>query len=381
MHILIIIITYNEIENIVLLIHELFKIIPLNVDVLVVDDSSPDGTGEAVERLFSEYTNRLHLLTRPLKEGTAAAYIAGFKWGLSQDYDAFLQFDGDFSHNPKYIPQMLSNLEYYDVVIGSRYINGGGIKDWTLLRKIISMGGSLYSRIILSCPIKDLTGGYNLWRKTAIEKIELDKIISKSYSLQIELKYRAYCAGCSIKEIPIIFTDRKYGFSKITNNTLFEALFIIWKIKKNVGIDSNIDQFIKFFITGGLGTITNLLIFFLCVDLFEMNHIIISIMCFIIAGTQNYILNHKWSFRQNISNEHLSLKKWLMFLFGSLIGYIANISIMSLMISQFVLPWKTIAQACGIAIGMFINFTISKMFIFKKRKKPNVTNNKIKGEI
>jgi len=229
---LIVIITYNEIENIALLIPEIFKVIPSSVDILVVDDSSPDGTGKAVETLTREYPDRLHLLTRPEKEGTAAAYIAGFKWGLSRDYDAFLQFDGDFSHNPIYIPKMLEEIKNHDVVIGSRYIKGGGVENWTLSRRIISMGGSLYSRLILSCPVHDLTGGFNMWRKTALEKINLDRVISKSYALQIELKYRARAAGCSIKEIPIIFTDRIRGISKITNNTLTEALVNVLKIKK-----------------------------------------------------------------------------------------------------------------------------------------------------
>ena len=371
MQTLIVIITYNEIENITNLINDVFKIVASNVDILVVDDSSPDGTGKAVENLFNNYPNRLYLLTRPIKEGTSAAYIAGFKWGLSRDYDAFLQFDGDFSHNPKYIPQMLKSIETYDVVIGSRYIKGGGIEDWTLSRRIISKGGSFYSRLILSCPVKDLTGGFNLWRRTALEKIGLDRILSKSYSLQIELKYRAYCSGCTIKEIPIIFSDRKLGVSKISGNTIFEALGIIWVIKKNVGVDTSLDQFFKFLVTGGLGTITNLLIFFICVDLFELNPVFISIICFIIAGTQNYIFNHKWSFKQNTSNEPLSIKKLLMFLCGSLLGYFANISVMSLMISQLTLPLKTIAQGCGILTGMFINFAISKLVIFKKKNKIN----------
>jgi len=368
MKLLIIIITYNEIENIGNLIPEVFKIVPPNVDILVVDDSSPDGTGKAVENLSHDYPNRLFLFTRPVKEGTAAAYIAGFKWGLSCDYDAFLQFDGDFSHNPKYIPQMIDLLESYDVVIGSRNIKGGGIEDWPLPRVIISKGGSLYSRLILSCPIKDLTGGYNMWRRTALEKIGLDNIMSKSYSLQIELKYRAYIAGCSIKETPIIFTDRQRGVSKISNNTLTEALLIIFKIKKAVGVDSGIDQFFKFAVTGGLGTITNLLIFYLCVDIADFQPILISIICFFVAGTQNYILNHKWSFKQNIQSEPLSLKKWFMFLSGSLLGYLVNISIMRLMLLHFRLPLKTIAQACGIVAGLFFNYIISKLLIFRKKK-------------
>ena len=369
MRALIIIITYNEIENIGLLIPEVFKIIPSDTDILVVDDSSPDGTGKAVEDLSLEYPGRLHLLTRPVKEGTAAAYIAGFKWGMSRDYDAFLQFDGDFSHNPKYMPEMLEAVKTYDIVIGSRNIKGGGVEGWPLSRNIISRGGSLYSRLILSCPVKDLTGGYNLWRREALEKIGLDRIISKSYSLQIELKYRAFCAGCSVKEIPILFTDRKYGVSKISKNTVFEALLVVFKIKKSVGVDSGIDQFFKFAVTGGLGAITNLVVFFLFVDIASFRPVPVSILCFFVAGIQNYILNHKWSFKQNILSQPLSFKRCFLFLCGSLLGYLVNISIMSFMVSQFVLPWKTIAQACGITGGMLINFLVSKFVVFRKNKK------------
>ncbi|MCL1994467.1 MAG: glycosyltransferase family 2 protein [Spirochaetes bacterium] len=364
---LIIIITYNEIENIPLLIPQLFETIPPNVDVLVVDDSSPDGTGAAVEELAKKYPGRLHLFTRPVKEGTAKAYLAGFRWGMEKNYDAYLQFDGDFSHNPKYIAAMLEEIKTHDVVVGSRYIKGGHIEDWTLQRKIISRGGSLYSRIILSCPVKDLTGGYNMWRKTALEKINLDGIISKSYSLQIELKYKAFCAGCSIKEVPITFTDRERGVSKISNNTLLEALVNVWKIKKNVNIDGAIDQFLKFAATGGLGAVLNLLIFFLSVDVAGLPPVPVSVALFLLIGLQNYIINHKWSFKQNTGGEPLSFKKWFMFMCGALVGYLANVSAMSFMLWQFELPWKTIAQASGIAVGMFINFAVSRTIVFRKK--------------
>jgi len=230
--VIIIILTYNEIENIGRLIPSVFGTVPENVDVLVVDDSSPDGTGAAVENMLGEYPGRLFLLTRPAKEGTAKAYVDGFKWGLGRDYGVFLQFDGDFSHDPKYISGMLETIKTCDVVIGSRYVKGGGVADWPLARRVLSRGGSIYSRIVLSCPIKDFTGGYNMWKRPVLEAINLDGIISKSFSLQVELKYRAYRAGFSVKEIPIVFTDRKAGVSKISGGTVWEALGIMWKIKK-----------------------------------------------------------------------------------------------------------------------------------------------------
>ena len=368
MRVLIVVPTYNEIENISLFIQKLFGIIPEDTDILVVDDNSPDGTGKTVEQLFANHPGRLNLLKRESKQGLGSAYIAGFKWGLSRNYDVFLEMDADFSHNPEYIPQMLEQIQSYDVVIGSRNIKGGRVEGWPMMRNMISKGGSLYSRVVLSCPIKDLTGGFTMWRKVALEKIGLDGIISKGYSFQIEMKYKAYHAGCSVKEIPIIFMDRKYGSSKMSKKILFEALLNTWKIKKNTGSDNVIDQLMKFSITGGLGTATNLIIFFLCADLAGLHEIPVSIVCFLIAATQNYIINHKWSFRQKQTPETLSIKKWAMFICGSLLGLAINISVMRFMIVHFTLPWKSIAQACGIAAGMISNFFVSKFIVFKRKK-------------
>ena len=375
MQVLIIVPTYNEIDNITSFTQKIFEIIPKYVDILIVDDNSPDGTGKTVEILSEKYPDRLFLLNRGSKQGLASAYIDGFKWGLSGNYDIFLEMDADFSHNPEYIPEMLKNIQTYDVVIGSRNIKGGYVEGWPFLRNVISKGGSLYSRIVLSCPIKDLTGGFTMWRKIALEKIGLDGIISKGYSFQIEMKYKAYQSGCSIKEIPIVFTDRKHGKSKMSKKIFLEAFINIWKIKKNTKSENAVDQFIKFSITGGLGTVTNLIIFFLCADLAGLHEIPVSIGCFLIAVTQNYLLNHTWSFRRKLYAEPLSIKKWAMFTCGSLLGLVINISVMRFILMHFTLPWKFIAQACGIAAGMIVNFIISKYIIFYRRKNVIIKTN------
>jgi putative flippase GtrA len=217
---------------------------------------------------------------------------------------------------------------------------------------------------LLGCPIKDLTGGFNMWTKSALEKIRLENIISKGYSFQVEMKYRAWAAGCAIKEIPIIFTDRKAGASKMSKKIFFEALLNMWKIKRSGGVNTAVDQFTKFAVTGGLGTITNLLIFFLCVDKAGLPEIPVSIFCFLIAGTQNYIINHKWSFADKTKP---SIKKWASFLGASLLGLAVNIAVMTFVIAHFAPPYKFIAQACGIAAGMIINFTLSKLFVWRKK--------------
>jgi len=359
--------TYNEAPNIEQLLKTLFALVPNNAEVLIIDDNSPDGTAALAEAMVEQFPGRLFILHRPEKQGLAIAYLAAFEWGLARDYDAFLEMDADFSHNPVYIAEMLKQIETHDVVIGSRNIKGGGVEGWTLLRNFISKGGSFYSRLVLGCPIKDLTGGYNMWRKSTLEKIGLNKIISSGYSFQIEMKYRAFAAGCSIKEVPIIFADRKFGKSKMSKKIFLEALFNIWKIKKSTGRDSGIDQFVKFLLTGGLGTITNLIIFFLLADKWGFPEIPVSIFCFLIGVTQNYIINHKWSFRQNTKKEKLSIKRWGAFVTGSLFGLAVNILVMKLIIEFFMLPFKFLAQLAGIGAGMILNFFISKYFVFKKR--------------
>jgi putative flippase GtrA len=271
--------------------------------------------------------------------------------------------DADFSHNPQYIPQMIEKMERNDVVIGSRNISGGGVEGWGLLRNIISKGGSLYSRVVLGCSVKDLTGGFNMWRKEALEKIGLGTIISKGYSFQVEMKYKAFRSGCRIAEIPIIFVDRAKGTSKMSKKIFFEALLNIWKIRDG---NTPLDEFIKFAVTGGLGTVTNLALFFLFADLLNVAEIPVSIGCFLVAATQNYFINHRWSFRFSTASVKPSFKKWCQFIGASLIGLLVNIAVMQVVLLNFELPYKFIAQACGIAVAMVVNFFASKFIVFGK---------------
>jgi dolichol-phosphate mannosyltransferase len=368
MKLLITVPTYNEAQNIVLFIKTVFENIPKEAEILIIDDNSPDGTASLVEQLIQSFPLRLHLLNRSHKQGLALAYLAAFEWGLSRNYDVFLQMDADFSHNPKYIPIMLAEIDKYDVVIGSRNIKGGGVEGWSMLRKLVSKGGSLYSRIVLGCPINDFTGGFNLWKKSALLNIDLQKIISKGYSFQVEMKYKAYCKGCLTKEVPILFSDRKLGKSKMSQGIFFEALINIWKIRNNIKFNHLLDEIVKFAVTGGLGTITNLVLFFLLVDKIHLSEIPVSIGCFLIAATQNYIINHRWSFRQQ---SLISLKRWFLFILGSISGLFVNIFIMKMILLHYSVPYKFIAQAFGIAAGMVINFIVSKFIIFKEKKTTN----------
>lgn len=226
---LIIVPTYNEIENIALLIEAVFKVTQ-DCEILVVDDGSPDGTGRLVDSMAQKQP-RLHVLHRAGKMGLGTAYVAGFQWGFERGFDCLVEMDADFSHDPKYIPVMLENLKHYDVVIGSRYVTGGGTLNWGLGRKILSLGGSLYSRLILGAPIRDFTGGFNGWRRQVLESVNIHTLRSGGYSFQIELKYRAFLKGYRIIEFPIVFEDRKVGKSKMNRRIVIEALQRVWMFR------------------------------------------------------------------------------------------------------------------------------------------------------
>ena len=226
---IIIIPTYNEEENIEKIIFEIQK---LNCPLLVVDDNSVDKTREIVEKYVDD--KNIFILKRAGKMGLASAYIDGFRFAIQKGFDCFIEMDADFSHNPKYLSTMFKELEENDVVIGSRNVKSGGVLGWSFLRNFISKGGSIYSQLVLNCPIKDLTGGFNGWKKEVLDSIGLENIISKGYCFQIEMKYRAFKKGFKIKEFPIIFEDRKFGKSKMSKAIFFEALLNVLKIRFNI---------------------------------------------------------------------------------------------------------------------------------------------------
>jgi dolichol-phosphate mannosyltransferase len=226
---LIVIPTYNEIGNIVPLVNAIFACCP-EVEVLVVDDSSPDGTGREVEKI-GKTEKRLHLLTRQQKQGLGRAYIAGFHWGLENNYEFIQEMDADFSHRPQDLRKILDRNQEADFLVGSRYVVGGGTVNWGLGRKILSRGGSLYSRTILGFPLNDWTGGFNGWHARVLKKIGLDSITSNGYSFQIELKYRALKAGFKSLEVPITFEERRVGQSKMSGAIVREAFTRVWAMR------------------------------------------------------------------------------------------------------------------------------------------------------
>ncbi|HOJ37364.1 MAG TPA: polyprenol monophosphomannose synthase [Ignavibacteriales bacterium] len=227
--VLIIIPTYNEIENIKKMIDYLRDNYPF-ADILIVDDNSPDGTGEYVEKL-TEYDNNIKLIKRAGKLGLGTAYVEGFKFAIQNKYDYIFEMDADFSHDPAEIKNFLKAIENADLVLGSRYITGVNVINWPMKRLLLSYFANFYTRIITGMPVKDATGGFKCFRREVLEAIDLSKIKSNGYSFQIEMTFKAWVKGFRIVEIPIIFVDRVQGVSKMSKKIVHEAIFMVWKLR------------------------------------------------------------------------------------------------------------------------------------------------------
>ncbi len=230
---LVIIPTYNEIENIEKMIHTVFSL-PREFELLIVDDGSPDGTAAKVKELQNTYTAKLHIEERKGKLGLGTAYIHGFKWALARNYDYIFEMDCDFSHNPADLPRLLEACEKgADVAVGSRYVKGGNVSNWDMKRILLSYFASIYVRMILWIPVKDTTAGFKCYKRKVLESIELDKIRFMGYAFQIEMKYRAVKKGFKIVEVPIMFTDRVLGVSKMSTKIFKEAFIGVIQMRFN----------------------------------------------------------------------------------------------------------------------------------------------------
>ena len=227
---LIIIPTYNEAENIVNIINELLAISydGVIIEILVVDDNSTDGTSGLVKNLSN---SRVHIIERPAKMGLGTAYIRGFRFAIENNYDYVFEMDADFSHDPDAVPEFFDKLKDYDLVIGSRYIEGIAVVNWPLSRLMISIGASYYTRMITFLPVKDVTAGFMAYRVSSLKNIDFERVHSNGYSFQIEMKFRMWKKGFRITEIPIVFIDRRAGVSKMSRKIVYEAMFMVWKLK------------------------------------------------------------------------------------------------------------------------------------------------------
>ncbi|HPG39043.1 MAG TPA: polyprenol monophosphomannose synthase [bacterium] len=230
MKILVIIPTYNERQNIEKLLEKITSQNIAGLDILVIDDNSPDGTGECVTAL-AQSNPRLYVLRREGKQGLGTAYVAGFRYALQHGYDLIIEMDADFSHDPNELKNLIAGTDRFDLVIGSRYINGVNVINWPLSRLMLSMGASLYTRLITGLPLHDCTSGFKCFKRQVLEAIDLDSIQSDGYSFQIEMHFKAWKKGFKLGEIPIIFYDRTAGTSKMSKKIVREAIWVVWQLK------------------------------------------------------------------------------------------------------------------------------------------------------
>ncbi len=221
--------TYNEADNIEKFIGQVLAQGP-SIEMLIVDDSSPDGTAAIVERMM-EREKRIHILKRPGKMGLGTAYVDGFRYAIKEGYDFIFEMDADFSHNPEEVPRFLEKAKEFDLVIGSRYTNGVRVVNWPIRRLLLSYAANVYTRVITGMPIKDATGGFKCFRRRVLESIDLDRVHSNGYAFQIEMNFKAYSKGFRLTEHPIIFVDRASGLSKMSRKIVYEAVFMVWKLK------------------------------------------------------------------------------------------------------------------------------------------------------
>ena len=223
--------TYNEKENLPIVVDRLFNLGIPSLKILIVDDNSPDGTGDIADALADKHAGRINVIHRKGKLGLGTAYIEGFKFCLDDGAKQIVQMDADFSHNPEKVTELLDQLEEYDMAIGSRYIEGGSLdNDWAIWRKGLSSFGNNYARTILGLPVKDVTGGFRAWKSETLQGIPFDRVMSKGYVFQVEMCYITYLSGFNIKEIPIYFAERTRGDSKMSLNIQIEAARRVWSI-------------------------------------------------------------------------------------------------------------------------------------------------------
>jgi len=356
--IIVVIPTYNEKENISDIISAVFKHTP-QTHVLVVDDSSPDGTGDVVKKLSAKYPRQLHLMTRLKKEGLGKAYIAGFRWALQRQYQQIVSMDADFSHHPKYLPKMLKVMANHnaDIVIGSRYIRGGGIKGWDWKRLINSRGANIVTRLMLGLKPKDVTAGYKVYSARLLRKLALNKMVSSGYAFQVEMIFFGKERGAKVVEVPITFVDRRAGESKIAGELVRSAkiVFRLFLRRRTVG------QAIKFMSIGLLNTFVDGGILFGLVTFAGVDKIVARIISSSIALISSYVLNRVWTFR---SKSRDIARQFASFAIINGLGLVWNNLLYGFMVKKMHIHYL-LAMIIATAIVFVWNFTLSKIWAFK----------------
>jgi dolichol-phosphate mannosyltransferase len=363
--------TYNEKENITKLLEAISLLKLPNTDTLVVDDNSPDRTSDVVKKLnkSGRLSFNAYVLDRKMKEGLGKAYIAGFKWALEHGYDRIISMDADFSHDPKYLPEMIKKSKKFDVVVGSRYVNGGKITGWKWHRYLNSWGANFVTRLILGLKPKDATAGFKCYSRDFIKSLPLDNIISGGYAFQVEMINYAQEGGFKITETPITFADRREGESKISGELVrsAKAVFALAANKKSYR------EFARFAVVGVIGTLVDLGFYNLLAIVFKLDIYVSRTISFTFAATNNYILNRIWTFK---SKDKKIATEFGKFFFVSIIGLLLNLGLMKLFQGIVVhatneLVKKNIPVLLAIIVVLFWNYFANKYWTFKKNDKNN----------
>jgi len=358
---LVVVPTYDEAENIDRLLDAVRRAAPF-ADILVVDDNSPDGTAALVARR-PEFGEQVWLLERPGKAGLGAAYRAGFAWGLERGYDRIAQMDADLSHPPERVPALFAALDEADVAVGSRYVDGGGVANWAWQRRLLSWAGNVYVRMVLGTRVRDNTAGFKAFRRDALEAIDVLASESNGYSFQIENTWRATQGGLRVTEVPITFTDRTDGQSKMSGAIAVEALsrVLVWRFA----------EVLMFLTVGGFGYVVDVVAFnvFRAMEPFRsLDPAYARTLAVVLAILVNYIGNRAWTWR-DVAAEDRKRELALFFLF-SLIGF--GFSLVTLVISHDVLGYTSrladniSANVIGLALGAVFRFWTYKRFVFRR---------------
>lgn len=360
--------TYNEKDNITKLIDSLLDIFNsiknFEMHILVVDDNSPDGTGELVETYNKLYKN-VHLITGE-KRGLGDAYIRGFKYAINK-FDILVTMDADLSHNPKKIPEFLKQIqEGYDLVIGSRYIKGGATPDWNFHRKFISRGGNFFARIVGGLyKVRDCTSGFRAIRTDLLKKIDFKYLATRGYAFQTTSLYELYMADARIKEIPIIFPDRKFGKTKLTKIDMIEFFLNSCRLRLKSG-----ERFTKFAIVGFSGVIVNTLLLWLFFEKFGLNLLLAGGIAIELSIIYNFIFNDSYTFKDN-KNELSFLTRMLRFNLPALWSFLINLSILYLFV-RHTRMYYLYANIIGIFVAMAWNYTVNLDWTWRVDSKINI---------
>lgn len=354
---LIIIPTYNERENIEKIIKDVLGQ-DENLNVLIVDDSSPDGTGKLVETEAEKNNPKVFLLSREKKEGLGKAYLAGFEWALKHEYDFVISMDADFSHNPADIPRLLNVDSKVDLVIGSRYIKEGRVEGWDFKRLINSKGANFVTRLLLGLKPKDVTAGFKRYSKKLLKHLTLQKLESSGYAFQVETVAQAQNNGFSIQEIPIIFTDRRLGESKISGELWRSAKLVLKLASRRRGIR----QFVKFGLVGAFNAVLDFGVLNILVLVFHFNVYLAGALSLTLALTSSFYWNRRFTFR---SDSPRVAAEYVKFTIINGLGAFFNFLIYSALI-HYLGFWYNLAKAIAVLITMFWNFLGSKYWVFRK---------------